>query len=76
MGSMRHEEALLEIMRDSNEELDILTERRLLEWVSKGILPVGLASSPPRSKWLCKTQVSCSPTNVVSSSKKEAPENS
>ena len=50
VANLRHEEALLEIVRYSEETLAVSTKRRLLERVSMGIPLVGLGSSPLQSK--------------------------
>ena len=67
VANLHCEEALLEIVWDSEEMLAVSTKHRLLNWVSIRIPPVGLVSSPLQLKWLCRTQAAYSLAEVVSS---------
>ena len=68
IASLHCEEAPLETILYSEEALAVLTEHCLLDWVSIGILPVGLGSSPLQSKWLCRTWAALLPAEAVSPS--------
>ena len=72
VADLHREEAPLEIVRDSKETLAVSIECRLLDWVSIRIPPASLLSSPPWSKWLSKTQATCSSVEVVSTSEESS----
>ena len=72
-AGLHHEEAPLEIVRDSEEMLAVSIECRLLDRVSIGILPMGLKSFPLQSKWLHKTRAACSQTKMVSLLEESSP---